>query len=431
MGDVRLRNRETHEVILRPTPTSDPNDPLNWPQWFKYYLTGLTCVAIMMCNFLAAGPTIAIVETALEFLPNLPLSDAIAKVAFFFTTTALLQGIGNFIWIPLANKFGRRPVYVTSYLIYLASTVWLVYEQSYAGFLAGRILMGFGSGAADTIAPLTITDLFFLHERGAVMCAYTAFLSMGVGLGMLVSGFIVKDHDWRAIYQVSAVIITVVTILIITTFPETTYRRPARQQEPDLPGADTTAIMLETKRTTGTGASVEQPRRKESFWRMMRLFKGVQTEESMTKMFFRPLGLILLPPVLWAALVQAVTVGFLVAVTSNVASAFESAYGFEPYQIGLCFAATLVGSLLGIPAGGHLGDMVADIFTRRNGGIREPEMRLPAIAVSAVTTPLALVLFGVGIGDQLHWICPTIGLGLCECCSHGMKPSEFSCLLAC
>jgi Na+/melibiose symporter-like transporter len=190
MGDVRLRNRETHEVILRPTPTSDPNDPLNWPQWFKYYLTGLTCVAIMMCNFLAAGPTIAIVETALEFLPNLPLSDAIAKVAFFFTTTALLQGIGNFIWIPLANKFGRRPVYVTSYLIYLASTVWLVYEQSYAGFLAGRILMGFGSGAADTIAPLTITDLFFLHERGAVMCAYTAFLSMGVGLGMLVSGYV-------------------------------------------------------------------------------------------------------------------------------------------------------------------------------------------------------------------------------------------------
>jgi MFS family permease len=115
------------------------------------------------------GPTIAIVETAAAFFPNAPIDSAIARVAFFFTTTALLQGVGNFVWIPLANKFGRRPVYVTSYLIYLASTVWLVYERSYAGFLAGRIVLGFGSGAADTIAPLTITDLFFLHERGAVM----------------------------------------------------------------------------------------------------------------------------------------------------------------------------------------------------------------------------------------------------------------------
>jgi hypothetical protein len=30
MGQVQLRNRDTHEVILRPTPTADPNDPLNW-----------------------------------------------------------------------------------------------------------------------------------------------------------------------------------------------------------------------------------------------------------------------------------------------------------------------------------------------------------------------------------------------------------------
>jgi hypothetical protein len=30
LGDVRLRHAETHEVILIPTPTNDPNDPLNW-----------------------------------------------------------------------------------------------------------------------------------------------------------------------------------------------------------------------------------------------------------------------------------------------------------------------------------------------------------------------------------------------------------------
>lgn len=30
LGTVRLRNHETNELILVPTPSNDPNDPLNW-----------------------------------------------------------------------------------------------------------------------------------------------------------------------------------------------------------------------------------------------------------------------------------------------------------------------------------------------------------------------------------------------------------------
>jgi hypothetical protein len=30
LGTVRLRHVETNDIILIPTPSSDPNDPLNW-----------------------------------------------------------------------------------------------------------------------------------------------------------------------------------------------------------------------------------------------------------------------------------------------------------------------------------------------------------------------------------------------------------------
>ena len=30
LGSVRLHREHTHEVILIPTPSDDPNDPLNW-----------------------------------------------------------------------------------------------------------------------------------------------------------------------------------------------------------------------------------------------------------------------------------------------------------------------------------------------------------------------------------------------------------------
>ena len=56
--------------------------------------------------------------------------------------------------------------------------------------------------------------------------------------------------------------------------------------------------------------------------------------------------------------------------------------------------------------------MVANYFTRRNGGIREPEFRLPAITISVITAPLGLILYGVGLQNKLHFMVPIFGLGL-------------------
>lgn len=121
----------------------------------------LICLAMFMCNFLAAGPSIAIVETAMEFFPTAGqegMAGAIAKTSYFFTITALLQGTGNIFWMPLVTKYGRRPVYLASYTLYLAAALWLSFTTSYASFLAARIFMGFASGAAETMAPLSIAD---------------------------------------------------------------------------------------------------------------------------------------------------------------------------------------------------------------------------------------------------------------------------------
>jgi MFS family permease len=397
------------------------------------------------------------VQTALDFFPPSSssatagspdpdeLAASIAAVAYFFTTTALLHGTGNFFWVPVANKLGRRPVYIASYTIYLATAIWLIFERSYGGFLAGRILMGFGAGAAETIAPVSIADVFFLHERGAVMAyalrlparwvinantcqdsthpscplVWRSVLSFpgketvnrlkSCGMTNLVRSLITIQHQWRVIYQVAAALVALILLLAIFTFPETAYKR-----DDDAVSHVSTTIDGE-KPAARTSSDAEQqtiPRTKRSYVQSLRIYNKILTEESLVKMFFRPLGLICLPPVLWAALVQSVTIGFLVAVTSNVAPAFQQTYGFEPYQVGLCFVAAIVGSVLGIPAGGQLGDKVADWFTKRNGGIRDPEMRLPGMMLCLITAPLALILYGVGIQHQLHWMCPTVGLGL-------------------
>lgn len=138
---------------------------------YRYYIAVLVCLAIFFCNFLAAGPTVAIVDITVYFFgpPGPDFVAHISKIAYFFTTTALLQGMGNLVWMPLIVKYGRRPVYVSSFILYTACAGWAGGATSYGSELGARILMGFASGAAECLAPLTIADIFFLHERGTIM----------------------------------------------------------------------------------------------------------------------------------------------------------------------------------------------------------------------------------------------------------------------
>ncbi|KAH7133689.1 major facilitator superfamily domain-containing protein [Dactylonectria macrodidyma] len=418
LGNVQLRHHETNEIILVPTPTSDPNDPLNWSKAYRLYIAGLVSVTIFLSNFLAAGPSVAIVEMAMDFFGtnNVDLSGSIAKVAYFFTSTALLQGMGNLIWMPVMIKFGRRPLYIFSFALYTATAGWAGAPTTYGSVLAARILMGFANGAAECLAPLTISDIFFLHERGTIMALYTASLSAGVGGGIVIAGLITIHLHWRYIYYISTALIGACTILIFFTLPETQYRRAAAEQAAaasDKLDAAAPKDEDDAEIAYSEVASQRAPIPQKRTWvQNLRIFTGTYTNESILKLVVRPVVLLALPPVLWATLVMSVTIGFLVAITSNFSSAFQTVYGFKTYQAGLCFIASIISSLIGVFFGGHLGDFVADYFTKRNGGIREPEMRLPAMVVSMITGPLALVLYGVGIGKTLHWIVPTIGLGL-------------------
>ncbi|KKY16834.1 putative mfs transporter [Phaeomoniella chlamydospora] len=417
LGSVRLQHEHTNEIILVPQPSNDPNDPLNWSRPFRYYIAIVVCAAMVLCNFLAAGPTVAIVSITESFFgPPGPLfSSQISKVAFFFTTTALMQGISNLIWMPLIIKYGRRPVYLSSFTLYAATSIWSGVAQTYASEISARIIMGLASGAGECLAPLTIADIFFLHERGAVMACYTAALSCGVSFGIIIAGLITINHSWRYIYYVATALIGGLTVLVFFTMPETSYNRSAVPVPTDLHspskafGKD--VEIEQTSNTSQVEAGQGHIPAKRSYIQSLSLYNGKLTNESLARLFIRPVMLLVAPPILWATLVMSVTIGFLVAISSNFASAFSATYNFEAWQSGLCFISGLLGSLIGIFFGGHISDWVANIFTKRNGGIREPEFRLPAVTIGMIASPLGLLLYGFGIEDKLHWMVPTLGLG--------------------
>lgn len=80
-----------------------------------------------------------------------------------------MVGIGNLVWVPLATKYGRRPVYVLSFLLLTGSTLWCALAPSFESLLAARIVQSFACSSLEIVAPLLLADVFFLHQRGSVM----------------------------------------------------------------------------------------------------------------------------------------------------------------------------------------------------------------------------------------------------------------------
>jgi hypothetical protein len=87
-------------------------------------------------------------------------------------------------------------------------------------------------------------------------------------------------------------------------------------------------------------------------------------------------------------------------------------YHFKAGAQGLTSLGAFVGVNLGALFCGHLNDLLSHRLAKRNQGVFEPEMRIPVIIFPTIIVPLGLILFGVGIKNEWHWIIPVIGAGM-------------------
>ncbi|CAG8137752.1 unnamed protein product [Penicillium salamii] len=338
-GNVQLRDPVTNQLILIPPPSEDPKDPLNWSRGFRLFIAFIANTTVFLAQLISAGPSVNIMNMVHDLFNATPTHPKyptlVAKVSYFFSGMVFLQSMSNLFYMPVIIKYGRRPVYIVSLLLFGACSLWAGLAKSYPSELAARLTLGFAGGSADSLAPLTITDIFFLHERGFIMrFSHNA------------------NHSHSTSQQISP--------------------------------------------------------------HSLKIFNGPFTTESLWQLFWRPIPLLLLPPVLWGTLAQSVCISALVAVTTSSETAFSKSYHWTIWQCGLAYIATIIGALLSIFGSGWLSDTTADWLTRRNHGLREPEMRLPALILCSILCPLGIVLYGLGIGHGLPWIVPVLGLALCK-----------------
>lgn len=71
--------------------------------------------------------------------------------------------IGNFIILPATMMIGRRPVFLMASVATLATTIWAAFQNSWESHLAARILMGFATGATESVWMLFLGGAYVMR----------------------------------------------------------------------------------------------------------------------------------------------------------------------------------------------------------------------------------------------------------------------------
>ncbi|KAI1635377.1 major facilitator superfamily domain-containing protein [Biscogniauxia mediterranea] len=409
--------------VLVPQPSDDPHDPLNWsPKWKT-----ITMICATVLSFsLNLGP-LALAPMFEDYAKE--WNRSLADVVQFTGVAILVLGFSNFIWVPISVCFGRRPVMIISSLICAVSSIWRARATSYESFMGASVLNGLAAGPCETLMPQIITDTMFLHERGKYQTLYFSLYFASLMVGPIIAGAMAFNTGWRSFWWFNTALLLLCALLCLLIFPETRYRRALEPDEssvtktkdsdsPEKKAVEPTSEShyeggVDPEAGNGNSVHLDYVRTHQDPWLgrgrpskgQFRFFQ--RYEGSFLRELWVPWYLHVFPIVELAAFVVSFSAsGYLVVNLSQTQAFAAPPYNYSSQTIGLFNLAVLVGGLIGLFTNGPWSDWVAAYLTKRNNGVREPEMRLPAMIPYVFIMIIGSVITAVGY--DYHWPWPAI-----------------------
>lgn len=307
--------------------------------------------------------------------------------------------IGCVFFIPLAHKFGRRPLYILSAMLQTASCIWGARIQTAGDQIGSGFVTGIGSSISETIVQMTVADIFFVHQHGTMNAWYGFFQSIGAFLGPVAAGYITNSQGWRWTWWWCVIFIGT-TLVIVTVFLEESKYVPIQ----DCHGPSTPKAIHDPKESTTTKTEIElapgQPAaqiRPKSYLQRMKLI--TKTDEPILVHFYQPLvSLVTFPAVAYCAITYGFTFCWFAIMNSLLATyIFGPPWHFTANTVGLFHIPPFIGGTIGYVYGGYLCDRWIMRLSKRNNGIYEPEMRLWLALPIAIIYPAGILMFGLGL----------------------------------
>ncbi|KAG9250806.1 major facilitator superfamily transporter [Emericellopsis atlantica] len=393
-GDGTINLFHDGSMVLVPTPSADPKDPLNLPIWHKSLIIFLVG-AYSAIGVLGTSGLGAVMPSVFQAYPN----DDPARVTDLVTYPTLFMGIGNLVSMPLTLTIGRRPVFLFSLILLVVTGIWCAFSTSLSSHIAGRNFFSMAAGQSEALAPFIVEEIHFLHERSSKLSWFIGVQTVGTAAMFVMTAYVVPPLGLKWWYLILTFLSLGTLILSIFFVVETMYDRNVVEE--DGPSSECKPAAGE-RRTLRPDIFGERTLRHD-----LKVFHHKPVWSRMVDFYIDTAKGFFIPTIFWILLFN----GAFLGVYIYQASTFATILTMPPYN----FAFDLLGwvqifqiavVMVLIPGLGYGTDLITKYLSRKQGGVFKPEFRLISLIIPTVMTVLGCVIYGQtgAHPTEYHWM---------------------------
>jgi len=183
---------------------------------------GLTILLAMMTGL---GPLSTDIYLASMPFIGAALNASASAVQLTMSAYVIGFAFGQIIYGPLSDKYGRRPVLLTGFAIYLAATFACIFASTIETLITARIIQSLGAAGPIILARAIVRDLYEGAQAGrqlALMSTIVGFTPIGAPV---LGGVLQAFFDWHASFVAMLMVAGILAFVVLLLLPETNHNR--------------------------------------------------------------------------------------------------------------------------------------------------------------------------------------------------------------
>lgn len=158
----------------------------------------------------------ALTEIGAQLSPEAP-ENATLIVGVF----VLGMGVGTFFTGALSDAFGRKPVILGGFALYLVGALWAGLANDLNWILAGRFIQGLAAAGPRIAGVAMVRDLYSGERMASIMSFAMTVFALVPAVAPVIGQAIMIAAGWRAIFFAFAVFAVLIGLWVALRQPET------------------------------------------------------------------------------------------------------------------------------------------------------------------------------------------------------------------
>jgi DHA2 family multidrug resistance protein len=125
----------------------------------------------------------------------------------------------------LADRFGRKPLFLYSVIGFTIASVLCGMAQSLPQVVAFRLLQGLCGASLFPLSQAVLFDIYPMSEAGRAMAIWGIGVGVGPMLGPIIGGWLTDNFSWRWVFYVNVPIGVLAVLGVLAYLPDTQHKR--------------------------------------------------------------------------------------------------------------------------------------------------------------------------------------------------------------